>query len=152
MTFKRARTAMRVAAMVATTCCVTLSMGNRASARDDGVLEFFTSAFGGGGTAGPVYSEDDRSYQDRPLTVRPRRAPRLAVVPVPVKPQVVSILDDTTLRRGDAVMTEKGMRIFVGLPTRPHTDGDFVDLAKSDRVVNKTTEKVLADLDRKPGG
>ena len=78
--------------------------------------------------------------------------PRLAFAPVPVKPQTVSILDDPTLRRGDAVMTAKGMRIFVGSTTGPHTNEDFVDLAKSGREVSKATGKVLADLDRRPGG
>ena len=153
MTFKQVRTAMRVAMVAATACGVALSMVDRASARDDGVLEFLTSAFGGAGAAsGPSYPADDQPYRDRPLTVRPRRVPRLAVAAVPVKPEKVSIRDDTTLRRGDAVMTETGMRIFVGSTTGPHTSEDFVDLAKSDHVVSKTTEKVLADFDRRPGG
>ncbi len=155
MTSNLVRTTTRVAAIVATACAVTLSMADQASARDDGVLEFFTSAFGGAGAgavAGPPRSVDDQPYRVRPLTVRPRRVPRLAFAAVPVKPEKVSILEDTTLRRGDAVMTEKGMRIFVGSSAGPHTREDFVDLARSDRLVSKTTEKVLADLDRRPGG
>ena len=71
---------------------------------------------------------------------------------MPVKPEKVAIFEDRTLRRGDAVMTAKGMRIFVGSNAGPHTSEDFVDLAKSGREVSKTTEKVLADLDKRPGG
>ncbi len=146
---------MRAVAALSTACCVTLSAVDRASARDDGVLQFFTSAFGGAGASAgqnaPFDDKVDQLPQGRPLTVRPRRTPRLAVVAVPVKPEKVAILEDRTLRRGDAVMTAKGMRIFVG-STWPHTSEDFVDLAKSGRELSKTEGKALADLDRRPGG
>lgn len=148
--------AMRVTAALATACCVTLSGVDRASARDDGVLQFFTSVFGGAGAASgqaaPAEDAAEQQRQARPLTVRPRRTTRLAVAALPVKPEKVAIFQDRTLRRGDAVMTAKGMRIFMGSNAWPYRSEDFVDLADSGREVSKATEKVLADLDKRPGG
>lgn len=146
---------MRIAAACGAACCVTLSAADPASARDDGVLQFFTSAFGGAGAPSVRTPSDDgvdQPLQARPLTVRPRRQPRLAVAAVPVKPEKVAILEDPTLRRGDAVMTANGLRIFVGSSASLHTSDDFVALANSGRDVSKTTVKILVNLDRRPGG
>ena len=147
---------MRIAAACGAACCLTLSDADPASARDDGVLQFFTSAFGGAGasSARTAPSDDvvDQPSQARPLTVRPRRQPRLAVAAVPVKPEKVAILEDPTLRRGDAVMTAKGLRIFVGSSASLHRSDDFVALANSGRDISKSTVKILVDLDRRPGG
>ena len=146
--------AMRVAAALAAACCATLSGVDRASARDDGVLQFFTSVFGGAssGQAAPAEEGAEQQRLARPLTVRPRRTPRFTVAAVPVKPEKVAIFEDRTLRRGDAVMTAKGMRIFMGSGAWPYRSEDFVDLAASGREISKTTERVLADLDKRPGG
>ena len=148
-------TAMRGAAALAVACCLTLSAVDTAAARDDGVLQFFSSMLGGSGASSsqtaPPNVGVDQPRQVRPLTIRPRRKPGLSIAAVPVKPGKVAILEDRTLRRGDAVMTANGLRIFVGSNTWPYTSDDFVALAKSGREVSKTTEKVLADLDRRPG-
>ena len=156
MTMAKIGTAMQGAAALTLACCVTLSAVDTAAARDDGVLQFFSSVFGGAGaSSNQVVTPDDgtdQPRQGRSLTIRPRRKPRLAVAAVPVKPGKVAIFEDRTLRRGDAVMTADGLRIFVGSNSWPHTSDDFVAIAKSGRDVSKTTEKVLAGLDRRPGG
>ena len=156
MTRAQLANAVRVTAALAMACCATLSRVDRASARDDGVLQFFTSVFGGAGAssgqAAPADDGAEQQRQARPLTVRARRTPRLAFAAVLVKPEKVAIFEDRTLRRGDAVMTAKGMRIFMGSNAWPYRSEDFVDLAASGREVSKTTGKVLADLDKRPGG
>ena len=149
-------TAVRGVSALAVALCVTLSSVDKAAARDDGVLQFFSSMFGGAGASSsqvaPSDGGVDQPRQGRSLTIRPRRKPRLAVAGLPVKPGKVAIFEDRTLRRGDAVMTAGGLKIFVGSNTWPYKSGDFVALAKSGREVSKMTEKVLADLDRRPGG
>jgi hypothetical protein len=45
--------------------------------------------------------------------------------------RIKSLLRDFTLRRGDAVMTAEGMRVFHGGVRYPYTRKDFVALAKS---------------------
>ena len=156
MTKAQIEATTRTAMALAASCCILLTAVDRASARDDGVLQFFSSAFGGAGAASsqiaPSDDTIDQPLQGRTLTIRPRRKPRLAVASLPVKPAKVAILEDPTLRRGDAVMTANGLRIFVGSNTSLHTRDDFVALANSGRDVSKTTEKILVDLDRRPGG
>ena len=155
MTIAKIRTVTRSSAALAATCCVMLAAVDPAAARDDGVLQFFSSVFGGAGASSsqvaPSGENIESPRQGRPLTVRPRRIPRLAVAAVPIKPEKVAILEDRTLRRGDAVMTAGGLRIFVGSTSGLHTKDDFIDLAKSGHEVTTTTEKVLADLNRRPG-
>ena len=55
------------------------------------------------------------------------------------------------MRRGDAVMTAKGVRIFAGSSSWPYAESDFVALTDSGEV-SKTTSKVLAQLDKLPRG
>ena len=62
------------------------------------------------------------------------------VAALPSKP--TSIYEDRTLRRGDAVMTDKGLRIFDGSRSFPYLPSDFVDLDKS-RAVPKSIRKSL---------
>ncbi len=149
-------TAIRTAAALVAACYILLAAVDRASARDDSVLQFFSSAFGGAGASSSQVTPSDATIdlplQERPLTIRPRRRPRLAVAALPVKPAKVAILEDPTLRRGDAVMTAEGLRIFVGSNASPHRRNDFVALANSGGDISKTTEKILVNLNRRPGG
>ena len=99
----------------------------------------------------PIYGHRQRT-PTRPLTVRlgPVR-PRLVVAQTPTKPGKVSIYEDRTLRRGDAVMMADGVRIFAGSSSWPYRAGDFVGL-KNAKNVDRDTSKVLAQLDRLPRG
>ena len=47
---------------------------------------------------------------------------------------LLAVLHDMTLRRGDAVMTEAGFRIFAGNPAAAHTTRDFPPLARAPDV------------------
>ena len=88
----------------------------------------------------------------RPLTVRLRQAtPRLVFAQAPTKPGKVSLYQDRTLRRGDAVMTAEGVRVFVGSSSWPYTAGDFVALQDA-KNVDRGASRVLALLDRLPRG
>lgn len=58
-----------------------------------------------------------------------------------------AIYQDFTLRRGDAVMTPQGMRIFQGGAHHPHTIGDFRPIAES-RDLPEHTRRMLAALER----
>ncbi len=130
-----------------------------ASARDSGgIQDFFAREFGIGATpepqpAAPVWSEENP--YDRPLVVRPRHArkPRplqaVAVVKGPTGP--VSIYEDRTLRRGDAVMTATGIRIFKGSSTMPYRDADFVAISQTNEI-SKDVAKTLLAMDRVPRG
>ena len=137
-----------------------------ASADDGGLGGFLSSIFGGqpqqsrpaavsapdAATMPSSVSGQDRRVRSRPLTVRLRQAkPRFVVAQSPTKPGKVSIYADRTLRRGDAVMTADGVRIFSGSSSWPYTAGDFVAL-KDAKAVDHDTSKLLAQLDRAPRG
>ena len=71
------------------------------------------------------------------------------VAQVPGKPEVVSILRDRTLRKGDAVMMADGVRIFAGSTSWPYVSADFIALASA-RHISRSTTKVLAAIDLLP--
>jgi hypothetical protein len=133
---------------------------------DDGIGGLLNSIFGGQpqqSAPAPDVSADPaphlapvlrqvRRIRDRPLTVRLHAAkPRLVVAQAPTKPGRVSIYEDRTLRRGDAVMTADGVRIFAGSSSWPYVARDFVQL-KDSKSIDRDTWNVLAQLDRAPRG
>lgn len=138
-------------------CAAILGLAPAASAHDDaGIADFFAHEFGFGAPAAqpsaPVWSEEDP--YDRPLVVRPRhKRPKIAKVsPTPVVKgpvEKVSIYEDTTLRRGDAVMTASGMRIFRGAARPPYHDSDFIPVSQSDGLSRDVTKTLIA-MDRVP--
>ena len=126
-----------------------------ASAADSGGIEgFFSRAFGFGGgqtqSAPPIWQDPDDAL-DRPLIVRPHRKRTTMRMPQVVKgPTVpVSIFEDKTLRRGDAVMTAQGIRIFQGSRSLPYNAADFVAISDADGV-SKTVQKALVAIDNVP--
>lgn len=163
------RVALRRSARLAIAGTAILAAVHGASASDDaGVHDFFSAIFGGGSQSAaapvpapsaPVASVDSapsyrhvRTFRARPLTVRLHRAkPRVVVAQAPTKPEKVSIFEDRTLRRGDAVMTADGIRIFAGSKSWPYSADDFVSLGDATHL-SKDTTKVLAQLDRMPRG
>ncbi len=60
--------------------------------------------------------------------------------------QPTNIMEDESLRRGDAVMTEAGIRIFVGHSGDSHGPGDFRRPSEV-RGLSKVERKALAALD-----
>jgi hypothetical protein len=97
-----------------------------------------------------------------PLTVRPRphvrpkfTARRPKAVPAAVASidvarrgyTAVSLFEDKTLQRGDAVMTAKGLRIFAGSRSFPFVESDFVALSKADWV-SSNQRKPLLEIDQ----
>ena len=117
--------------------------------------DFFSSIFGGGPAqstpqvAEPQGQLDDRPIPRRPLTVKLHRPKIVHVTKTEGKPVKVSIFEDKTLRRGDAVMTAKGIRIFEGSSSWPYREDDFVAISAAGRM-DKTYAKVLLDLDHLP--
>lgn len=125
---------LRVAVLL-TGAIVALSPG---AARAEGLLDFFSNAFGGQPAPSRVLPQPDEGFFDAPeLTVRPR--PRLK----PRRPSAaagsqryntadlkdVTIYTDKTLVRGDAVMTATGLKVYDGAPGILHTGDDFVAVA-----------------------
>ena len=166
MTGTKNRGAGRRLARIAIAGALVMGAVQSASADDAGIHDFFSSIFGGGqAQPAPVYApapayapgpadeaRQHRSSRPRPLTVRLHRPkPRIVYAEAPTKPAPVSIYEDRTLRRGDAVMTAKGVRIFAGSSSWPYSDGDFVALRDAGPV-NKDMSKVLAQLDKLPRG
>ena len=92
------------------------------------------------------------SRGDRPLTVklnRPKIVRPAQIAQGRTAPVKVSIFEDKTLQRGDAVMTAKGIRIFAGSNSWPYQPSDFVALSSA-RQMDQGMRKVLLDLDRMP--
>ena len=156
------RTSTRNAARIAVAVVALLGAVHGALASGDGGLQqFFSSMFGDGGAApvaavAPAQSEVEaprpRAIHNRPLTVRLHRAkPRVVAAQVPTKPGKISIFQDRTLRRGDAVMMADGIRIFAGSTAWPYTSGDFVSLSAA-KELGKAGSRVLAEADRLPRG
>lgn len=124
---------------------------------EEGLGGFLASIFGAAPqpAAAPVPAgvmPARRVHASRPLVVRLHRNPKPVVTAQlpPGKTGPVSIFEDTTLRRGDAVMTPKGMRVFAGSTSWPYVAADFVSLP--DAPLSRDTTKVLANLDRVPRG
>lgn len=154
-------------------CAATILMTSAPSASaEEGVPGFLSAIFGGGaetasappqssavGGATPDVSRAPRvrqSVHSAPPSVRPRSlvvrlhtAPRLVVAQSPTKPDRVSILEDRTLRSGDMVMTNEGLRVFEGATSAVHRRADFVSLSTA-HTVDATTIKQVSALDRLP--
>lgn len=64
---------------------------------------------------------------------------------------LMSMLRDTTLRRGDAVMTPDGLRVYHGSDVFPHKRSDFVALARSPDVP-QSQRAAFGDLERASRG
>ena len=115
--------------------------------------DFFSSIFGGGAqqpapqTAEPAPDSADQPIRRRPLTVKLHRPKVLRETKIDKPVGKVSIYQDRTLRRGDAVMTAKGIRIFAGSSSWPYREDDFVAISAAGRM-DKGYQKVLLDLDR----
>ncbi|MGO9422229.1 DUF2865 domain-containing protein [Roseiarcus sp.] len=58
-----------------------------------------------------------------------------------------SLLNDSTLRKGDVVMTPKGFMVFQGGKTRSITSSDFVALSQA-RSLPKDLRAALVDMER----
>ena len=67
----------------------------------------------------------------------------------PSRPAIVSIYEDRTLRRGDALMTLAGLRVFAGSHTYPYRPEDFTTLTAS-RDVKGQLRRALIELDQNP--
>lgn len=160
------RTALRRSARLGLAGAVLLAAVTGASADEGGLGGFLASIFGGGQQQAAPAPQAGAGYQvrsvpaharyrrmiARPLTVRLHQArPRMVVAQAPTKPGKVSIYEDRTLRRGDAVMTADGVRIFAGSSSWPYTANDFVEL-KQAKNVDRDTSRILAQLDKLPRG
>ncbi|PZR88888.1 MAG: hypothetical protein DLM68_06785 [Hyphomicrobiales bacterium] len=66
-------------------------------------------------------------------------------------PAPADIMDDDSLRPGDAVMTANGIRIFIGLSGTPHAPQDFRKLSEINGF-SKRERKALAALDAQVSG
>lgn len=139
--------------LVLGTSAVILSAVQTASA-EEALQNFFSSIFGGGQQPRqevyvPAEPQSYRRTVSRPLTVRLRRPKVHQVAQLPTSPGKVSIFQDKTLRRGDAVMTRHGVRIFAGSSNWPYQDADFVAIADAGRM-DKGVQKTLLSLDSMP--
>jgi hypothetical protein len=140
----------RCCALLAALLCATATT-TAVKADDAGIAAFFRQQFGIGDGA-PEPSVSAPSFDEpvsRPLVVRRHRRPAVHVEAKvgPVGP--VSIYDDRTLRAGDAVMTAKGLRVFVGGHGAPYTDADFVAVSEADGLPRQV-EKALLVIDKAP--
>lgn len=146
----RQRRGMAAAVVLAAFC----APATQVSAADDaGIGAFFRDALGLGADqpAAPVYD----SPAERPVIVRRKRVhtaaprPQVKIAVGPVAP--VSIFEDRTLKPGDAVMTKKGLRVFVGRHSAPYSDADFATLSQFDGLP-KQIEKELVAINKAPHG
>jgi len=58
--------------------------------------------------------------------------------------QTESLMHDATLRAGDTLVTDEGVRIFAGRAACPHRAGDFLTLAEAGRMPNTKHVALLA--------
>jgi hypothetical protein len=61
---------------------------------------------------------------------------------------LVSLRRDFTLRKGDAIMTAKGIRVFKGARRWPYNNKDFATLRRSSRMFNRSDRAMLNKLER----
>jgi len=62
----------------------------------------------------------------------------------PVASGAVDVMDDDSLRDGDAVMTSDGLRIFVGSAGDHHNRGDFVKISETEGLPRSERSALLA--------
>jgi hypothetical protein len=139
---------------IAITALVSAAPASPGYAGDDGSIgAFFREQFGIGAAPQPEPQPDYSLPDDHPIIVRPRHkhiAARRADTKVAVGPVApVSIYDDRTLRPGDAVMTAKGVRVFLGGHQAPYTEADFTALSDTEGLP-KQVEKELVVIDKAP--
>lgn len=92
-----------------------------------------------------------RRHAHRPAGQRVRKAAAVRTGAgesgLPVRPQgPVDLMDDDSLRKGDAVMTPSGIRIFVGYSGTRHAPDDFRKPSEIKRL-SKLERKALAAID-----
>lgn len=127
--------------------------GSSVMADDAGGHAFFMEQ-AGYGRPEPASQQALIDPSDRPLVVKRKRqtASHRPVIQVAVGPQApVTIYDDQTLRPGDAVMTAKGLRVFVGDRGTTHSETDFVALSDAEGLP-KQVQKELLVIDKAPHG
>ena len=61
-----------------------------------------------------------------------------------VAPIAVDVMDDETLRDGDAVMTAEGLRIFIGSERPHHTQDDFASVSDAEALSRRKRTALLA--------
>ena len=59
-----------------------------------------------------------------------------------------ALMRDATLRAGDVIMTDEGVRVFAGRSACPHTVRDFQTLAEASRALPRGERMVLAAMER----
>lgn len=95
-------------------------------------------------------------HPKRPTLARAAPAAMIAVVTPPARPVFetrtasISALTDTTLRRGDAVMTPAGIRIFQGARHYPFAVRDFRPLAFAGNVPHRNALLAIDRVVREP--
>jgi hypothetical protein len=118
-------------------------------------------------TSAPVAATRPRLHHAaRPIVVAARhhRTVRLAVIaPPPVMTEAAaavpvtpgspppSPLLDRTMRRGDALMTQAGIRVFRGASRYPYLVADFQPLARSADVAHRTELQAIDRAQRRQG-
>lgn len=61
-----------------------------------------------------------------------------------VAPMAVDVMDDESLRDGDAVMTADGLRVFIGSEGSHHTQDDFASVSDADSLSRRKRTALLA--------
>jgi hypothetical protein len=100
----------------------------------------------------PVYRRPPRFFHPRLAHVEHHRKKVAAVHPHkiieakthPVAGRVVDLMDDDSLKNGDAVMTADGLRVFVGDEGPHHSEGDFVKISETDGLSKRERGALLA--------
>ncbi len=138
-------------------CLAGFTLVGKAVADDAGIWQFLLGQGRGGGgynaapapqTAAPPMPYGSQPYgpHGSHASIAPRikkkavvhlhiaRPKEIAHADLPQKGPV-SIYKDRTLRRGDAVMTAQGLRVFKGASHFPYKPADFVALAEASKFV-----------------
>lgn len=118
----------------------------------DAQAGFFDFLFPPPPPAAPAYSPPSSFVPHKKVARKPK--PVVAVRPhVPAR-VVASVMDDDSLRVGDAVMTDAGVRIYVGArdAALPHSPGDFAPLAAVRKLPARSREALLAMDERRVSG
>ena len=158
-----ARPLVAKSVIVGAASTIVIALVRVAAAGDDAGIHRFYSAQGGNAAslaeaASQPSSAPASITRIRPLTVHAARRtlaharpnPKAPVVAQrPSVPPVVSIYEDRTLRRGDAVMTVNGIRIFAGSKSWPYRAKDFLALGQAPHLSSQL-RNVLVELDKAP--
>jgi hypothetical protein len=127
--------------------CVILALSSTSAAA--GFFDFLFSSFPPAAPAGPPahFTPPRAHFEHRHRAHSGQKKARRVIearIPRALTQERIDLMDDDSLKEGDAVMMEGGIRIFVGAEGPHHRAGDFAGISESETLSRRQRGALLA--------